>query len=136
MAARLVKAGYFVKVQWRKQPIKRGGISGASTIGQLTLWRFLEVQRLLKHLNIRHPEKSAKTRIVRRLRIYDESSVFDEAVADWYALSLSIRKSRDDFQIAAERILEFRRIGDENGTSELRMNEIEASRLRGAQNKL
>ena len=115
VADRLRKVGYFAKVQWSKQPIHRGGIHGVSTIGRVILWRFLEVQRL---------------------KIKDGNHAFGAAVIDWYSLLDSIRKSRDEFASVAERILELRRIGDENEASELRRSQIEVLWYRGTQNEL
>ena len=93
--------GFHAQVSWHTQDYDRKGIRGKSNVGRLVLWRFLEVQRLLKSLALRHPEKIAKAILAYRLRYWSSTEEKTELLEDWHKLLESIRGDRDQFVEAA-----------------------------------
>ncbi len=105
LTGRLRKLGYHATVRWINQATDRQGVTGPSLIGRLEVLRFLEAQRLLRMLPIRHSEKIAKRELALELQYGSSTSELLEVVGKWKALSDAIHcETRGFVENAKERI--------------------------------
>ena len=103
--ARLRGLGYSANVQWRRQQYSRDGISGESIMGRVTVWRFKEVQEILKPMPIRHVERTSKAQVIRRLRFGASDAEQPALFEEWERVQQAIRSGRTMFSSAAAREL-------------------------------
>lgn len=85
------------KLDWFDQRPDRSGIEGPSRIGRVILWRFREVQELLRTLPLRHPERTAKSKLVVGLNYRASESEYLKFVERWENLLAQIKNDRDAF---------------------------------------
>jgi hypothetical protein len=93
----LLSMGFHCKTTWRDQAENRGGITGYSRKGQLVLWRFLDVQKMLGMLPIRHPERLAKAAIVGKMQYRGPLANNLQSAKQWGDLICSIKSNRVEF---------------------------------------
>jgi len=98
--------GYYGKIEYSNQKVERGGVTGVGRVGHLKVWRFEDVQGLLRRLPIRHPERLDKRAIVLSLRYRaskgDDALLFEK----WTNLRSRIKAERDAFVEAAREAVE------------------------------
>ena len=106
--AAVTRLGLHCKLSWIAQSEDRAGVTGKSSKGQATVWRFMDVQRLFRLVPIRHREKIGKVGIVARMS-YRGSSSENKAIASlWNDLALRIREDRARFVHQASEAVENR----------------------------
>ncbi|MDV3244508.1 MAG: LAGLIDADG family homing endonuclease [Nitrososphaerales archaeon] len=93
--------GLFVNVDWRDQAFQRGGIVGESRIGRATIWRFADVQSLLRLMPFRHREKKAKAELVLEMTYRAPKSEHDRFLSRWLRLQSQTEEGKDRFIQAA-----------------------------------
>jgi intein/homing endonuclease len=115
VAAGLRMMGLNPKLAWIDQRLNRNGVEGASRVGRVHLFRFREVQEFLRALPVRHPEKTAKSKLILGVNYRASESEHSEFVKKWEKLSAQIASDRDAFVESARRAIESKR---ESGCSE------------------
>lgn len=97
LAKRLRKMGLHPRINEVNQAVERRGVSGPSRVGRLILWRFHEVQQLLRVMPLRHSEKVEKSRLALALEYRGSRSNHKRVVEDWRILSARIKEDRGAF---------------------------------------
>jgi hypothetical protein len=98
--SKLKGMGYHPAMEWRDQDMVRGRISGPSRIGRISLVRFVEVRRMLSELQVRHGEKVAKIKILKKLTPGSKAS--PKIVDEWTSLLELIRRQTATFVESAK----------------------------------
>jgi hypothetical protein len=94
--------GLHSKLMWMIQAENRAGITGLSVKGQVIVWRFRDVQKLLQTIPIKHEEKVAKAGLVGMLEYRGPPSGNMELAKSWEGLNSRIKAQRNEFvQLAA-----------------------------------
>jgi len=110
LSGRLRSQGYHASIRWIEQEPDRRGVVGHSRMGRVEIVRFLEVQRLLRALPIRHSEKMAKRDLALALEYRSSRDHATEIVARWKALSSLIRTQTKDYVRFANEWIERRKV--------------------------
>lgn len=101
LRARLDSFGYHPVLRWVRQTKDRRGIHGESMIGRLCVTRFLQVQRLLRSLGVRHREKLARRDLALSMNRGSSIAERAEVVVKWKRLSGQIHDEVREFVTAA-----------------------------------
>ena len=99
----ILQLGFHCKLTWTVQNENRNGIKGYSRKGQVTIWRFLDVQNFLALMPLKHPERVAKARLVQQLEYRGSQSRNSQVAREWDTLVSQIKKDRYVFVELARR---------------------------------
>jgi len=97
VSASMRAMGFDFKLRWLAQKNDRQGITGNGRRGILTLWKFRDVQRILRTLPLRHQEKVEKSKLVLRMTYRGSRSENQGIAIEWDKLTRRIKDDRDKF---------------------------------------
>ena len=94
---RLHEAGYHPIIDSRNQDPERFGYHKEGRMLRLSLFRRSEVCRILKEVQLRHPERLMKALLITLEFCSNQAPVREETVQRWVDLRRSIKQDRDEF---------------------------------------